>query len=269
MNSLIVTGAIGLVFFGGAYAFSVSRLSPTKKLDRAGEPATSVSSNVTNPLPVKPDREKSNRNHASNGSPSASSPTAADLSNGDFSSAAVVDIVNSLKAKESNLLRKEKKLDSEERKITSMLREIRQERQEVDDLMAQALKKVAENRGLLQEIKAERARVQSEIDQLNQAREEKRKAISQSTIAANEELAKLLEALEPGELARTIEEYVANDELEKIGEYLSFVEASKASKAIQAMNDSSMRREVLESVKTAIGRQQENQALQYRRNRNR
>lgn len=274
MKSLIVTGAIGLVFFGGAYAFSVSRLSPDKKLDRAGEPATSVSSNITNSLFGKPDREKTNRNRASSGSPPNGSPTPSgisnnDFSNADFSSAAVVDIVNSLKTKESNLIRREKKLDSEGRKLSSMLRDIRQEKQEIEDLMTRAQTKVDENRGLLKEIKAERAQVQSELDKLNQAREEKRQAISQSTIAANEELAKLLESLEPDDFARTIEEYVANNELEKIGEYLSYVEASKASKAIQAMNDSSLRREVLESVKAAIGRKQENQALQYRRNRSR
>ncbi len=140
-----------------------------------------------------------------------------------------------------------------------ILDDIKLEKREFEAVVHRAQAKVIESQKILQLIETKKQQIDEDVKKIEQMQKVDASLNSSSQDAANQELAKLFESIQPEDFAATLTEYVNNGEIDKAGDYLSYIEKGKASKAINAIGDPALRRQVLEALKLAYLRKQESQ----------
>lgn len=239
MKGLMITGIIGLVFFGGAYAYSTMQLAQQKAEQETEE---------DDPLEKPQEIETGDKSiHDADGTGPIPVPFPAKS----MTETAILEMAESLRKREKVLKAREQELNRREQKMQDILNDIQYEKREFEAVVHRAQTKVIESQKILQMIEVKKKSIEADLKKLEQIRKADGTLGAVHNNAANVQIAKLLESNTPEELAKMLTELANSGKLEEAGNYLNLMEGRYAAKALSAINDPKLRIQILDAIKIA------------------
>ncbi|MDB4670521.1 hypothetical protein OAF34_00175 [Pirellulaceae bacterium] len=247
MKSLLITAVVGLIFFGGAYAYSTMQLvqkEEDKKEVAKNEDGDAQSGSFSAGInPIQP-------MIGANGKP-----LPAPFQSKSLSERTILDLAESVKAKEMLLRGREQELNRREAKMQFILTDIQREKREFESVVKEAQTRVTEGQRILKLIETKKQKIENDLKQIKDLQEGESAKQTLGQEIGQTETAALIETLEPAQLAETIVGFANDGELERVGILLSKFDKKNAAKAIAAIEDSTLRQQVLNATTDAFAKQ--------------
>ena len=247
MKGIIVTAIVGLVFFGGAYAYSTMQLVSQKAAeeeaaeneeDDIGEPEKVDSSNVETAKPAMTKAEATK-------TPVPFSPKA-------LPEKALFELTKSIRQKEVELKKREAMLNTREGNFQFVLADIAREKREYESVIREAELKVAKAEEILKLVEMKSQEIDNKMQQFEKEKSTDSARRSFSEEASDKQLAELLKSFDPNDIANFFEAKVKNGQINEIGRILSTFEGPTIAKIVAAIPDEEMKTQAIDAVRQAL-----------------
>lgn len=256
MKGIIVTAIVGLVFFGGAYAYSTMQLVSQKAAeeeaaeneeDDIGEPekADSTEAGAIKPAMTKAEATKT---------PVPFSPKA-------LPEKALFELTKSIRQKEIELKKREAMLNTREGNFQFVLADIAREKREYESVIREAEMKVAKAQEILKLVEMKSQEIDNKMQQFEKEKSTDSARRSFSEEASDKQLAELLKSFDPNDIANLFEAKVKSGQIDEIGRILSTFDGVTMAKIVAAIPDDEMKTQAIDAVRQALAESSE-QAFQ-------
>jgi len=248
MKGIIVTGLVGLIFFGGAYAYSTMQLVSQKAAEEEegekegsdiGQPEAVAS---TESEPAKAVKTKAESKKIPVPFPPKALPEEA-----------LVELTNSIRKKEAELKQREELLNTREGQFRFVLADIAREKREYESVVKKAEAKVIEAQRILKLVETKSQEIENKMQQLKQEQSADTALRSVGEQASDKQLAEVLQSFDPTIIASLFKSKAESGQVDQIGRILSTFDGATMSKVIAAIPDDELRNKAIDAVRQAYG----------------
>lgn len=248
MKGIIVTGLVGLIFFGGAYAYSTRQLVSQKAAEEEGGEKEADASGKTKANASTDSNDGKTGTTKTNGSkiPVPFPPQA-------LPEDTLVELTNSIRKKEAELKQREELLNTREGQFRFVLADIAREKREYESVVKKAEAKVREAQRILKLVETKSQEIENKVQQFEQEQSADTTLRSVGEQASDKQLAEVLKSFDPMLLASLFKSKAESGQFDQIGRILSTFDGATMSKVIAAIPDDELRNKAIDAVRQAYG----------------
>lgn len=246
MKNLIITGVVGLVFFGASYAASTVLLQKKPEEEVVDENATAEAevSDDVKPAEFKHDKGGANKGK---GMPSPFKPPT-------LTEDSMLRMMESIQQREASLKQRKSELLERETRQQMILADINRQKREYEAIAEKVQTRIAEANKLLQLVNQRKAEIEKERNKIEVLQKDIENKTGPAAVSLKKNVKKIADYLAgmPSEnAAKTLKAYADGGNLKFAASILSKIEERTAAKILTALEDPILVTQLLDEIKNA------------------